>query len=131
MAANDLSIGQTITLATGESGRITRYDADRDEWRVTIYHAEGTPLAGLPETQRRLRTREVLDLMPATGRIPTGQKCSYWTPNGTRICVRVDGPGEAMEPGWQPCKILTRGRSDYRYGTVVTLDSVRLVPRDW
>jgi len=73
MAANDLYIGQMITLAnkddrphhpTGPTGRITSYDADRDEWRVTIYHAEGTAQAGMPLTHRRLRTDEITELLP-------------------------------------------------------------------
>jgi hypothetical protein len=63
MAANDLFIGQTITLATGETGRITLHDPERDEWRVTIYHAADSALAGKPMTHRRLRTDEITDLV--------------------------------------------------------------------
>ena len=64
-------------------------------------------------------------------RIPTGTKCSYYLTNGSQLCVRIMGPGDPMEPGWQPVKILTRGSHLYRYGHVTTVPTAHLVPRSW
>lgn len=123
-------IGLVITFADGTSGRITGRDDDQDTWRVTRYHGTDSPMVGRPMNHDHLTSDKIAELI--SPRIPTGQKCSYWLPNGSsRICVRVEGPGDPMEPGWQPCKILTMGRTDYRYGTIITLDVAHLIPRHW
>ena len=60
-------------------------------------------------------------------RYKKGDKLTYETFRGGRIKVIAMGPGEAMEPGYTPVKVTSRGKNAWPFNT----GDVMTVSNNW